>query len=131
MVFSGTEGPAFLDRHVFALTSNEIFSKSHHPKIITNNILNEILGISIIISGLLVAFSKEQNEDEFISRIRLESLVWATFLNYGHVLFALIFFYDFSFLTFMIINMFTILLFFIIRFNWKIWKLQKTAINEE
>lgn len=89
-----------------------------------NNILNEILGIIMIISSVLVAFSKEVNEDEYISKIRLESLVWAVYLNYAILLLAFVFVYGMSFLWVMIFNMFTILIFFIIRFNWQIRKLK-------
>ena len=39
--------------------------------------------------------------------------------------------FDFSFLWVMIFNMFTVLLFFIIRFNWQISKLKKSANYEE
>lgn len=90
---------------------------------VNNNILNEIFGILIIISSLFVAFSKEKLEDEYISKIRLESLVWAVYVNYGILLFSFLFIFDFSFLWVMIFNMFTVLLFFIIRFNWQISKL--------
>ena len=83
-----------------------------------NNILNEILGISTIIGGLIVAFSREPDEDELILRIRLECLVWAIYWNYGILLIAFLFVYDFSFYWVMIFNMFTPLLLFVIRFNW-------------
>jgi hypothetical protein len=98
---------------------------------ITNNILNDIIGILIIISSLLVAFSKEESEDEYISKIRLESLVWAVYVNYGILLFSFLIIYDISFLWVMLFNMFTILIFFIVRFNWQISKLKKSANYEE
>jgi hypothetical protein len=87
--------------------------------------------VLIILSGLVVAFSKEKLEDELISSIRLKSLVWATYVNYGVLLLAFIFVYDLSFLWIMIFNMFTILVFFIIRFNWQLRKLHNTVSNEE
>ncbi len=96
-----------------------------------NDFFDEIIGVLLIISLLFVAFSKEKNEDEFISKIRLESLVWATYFNYFILLLAIIFVYDFPFLYVIIINMFTILIFFIIRFNWKIWKFKKVNLYEE
>ena len=96
-----------------------------------NNILNEVLGVLVIISSLLVAFSKEKSDDEYISKIRLESLVWAVYVNYGILLISFIFIFDLSFLWVMIFNMFTVLLFFIIRFNWQISKLKKSASYEE
>ncbi|VAW16950.1 hypothetical protein MNBD_BACTEROID05-629 [hydrothermal vent metagenome] len=104
-----------------------MFGEKKFVGIVNNNILNEILGISMIVGSILVAFSKEKDEDEFISKIRLESLVWATYLNYAILFLAFIFVYDLSFLWVMIFNMFTILIFFIIRFNWQIRKFRKTA----
>lgn len=99
-------------------------------KYFKNNILDEIIGVLLLVSLLFVAFSKEKNEDEFISKIRLESLVWATYFNYAILLLAIIFVYDFQFLNVMIINMFTILIIFIIRFNWEIWKFKKVNYEE-
>lgn len=98
---------------------------------VKNNILNEILGVLIILSSILVAFSKEKLEDEYISKIRLESLVWAVYFNYGILLVLFLFVFELSFLWVMIFNMFTILLFFIIRFNWQISKLKRSVGYEE
>lgn len=126
--------PSFLDFKVPAIFVNEIFLPDDRKKLfgmVQNNILNEILGILIIISSLFVAFSKEKVEDEYISRIRLESLVWAVYVNYAILLFSFLFIFDFSFLYVMIFNMFTVLLFFIIRFNWQIYKVKKAANYEE
>jgi len=117
--------PEFLDVKVFGVFIDEIFVEKKFLRIINNNILNEILGLFMITGSILVAFSKEVDEDEFISKIRLESLVWATYMNYGILFLAFIFVYDFSFLWVMIFNMFTILIFFIIRFNWQIRRFRK------
>ena len=98
---------------------------------VANNILNEILGVLIIISTFLVAFSKEKSEDEYISKIRFESLAWAVYFNYAILILTILFIYDFAFLWVMVFNMFTVLLFFIVRFNWQISKLKKSASYEE
>ena len=116
--------PEILDTKVFAIFIDEFFKEDRLLGMLDNNILNEILGIIMIISSVLVAFSKEVNEDEYISKIRLESLVWAVYLNYAILLLAFLFVYGMSFLWVMIFNMFTILIFFIIRFNWQIRKLK-------
>ena len=89
---------------------------------IENNVLNEILGVLIIVSGLIVAFSKEFDEDELISKMRLETLVWTIYWNYGILLAAFLLVYDFSFYWVMVFNMFTPLMLFIVRFNWLIRK---------
>tara|TARA_Y100001972_G_scaffold129069_1_gene193924 strand:+ start:1072 stop:1551 length:480 start_codon:yes stop_codon:yes gene_type:complete len=122
----------FLSINVFAIS----FDESTRPNrelfgFIEDNILNEVLGLFIIIGGLMVAFSKEYDEDEFISRMRLESLVWAILWNYGLLAIAFILFYESSFLSVMVYSMFTPLILFILRFNWLIWKSRKSVKHEE
>ncbi len=90
--------------------------------IIENSIADEIASVLIIVGGLLVGFSKEKIEDEFISKVRLSSLKWAILLNYGILLFSTIFLYHTNFMSIMIYNMFTPLIIFIIRFNYLIYK---------
>ena len=123
--------PNSLDFNMPAIFINKLFGDKHFIGIVNNNVLNEILGVLIILSSLLVAFSKEESEDEYISKIRLESLVWAVYFNYAVLLISFVLIFDLAFLWVMIFNMFTILLFFIIRFNWQISKLKKIAHYEE
>ena len=122
--------PDFLTFNVPAIFINELFGDMHLLGNIVNNIMNEILGIFTIVGALLVAFSKEKSEDEFISKIRLESLVWAVYINYAVLLISFLLIYNLSFLWVMVFNMFTVLFFFIIRFNWQIIKLKKSDSNE-
>ena len=125
--------PYFFDFNVFALFVEDLnFNENSYSfRLVNNNILNEILGLLMVVSSIFVAFSKEPDEDEFISKIRLESLVWATYVNYAVLILAFVFVYGFSFFWVMIFNMFTILIFFIIRFNIQIRKFKKSVINEE
>lgn len=123
--------PKVFDVVVPAIFIDEVLGKRQLVGMASNNILNEILGVLIIVSLLLVAFSKEKSEDEYISKIRLESLVWAVYVNYSILLIALLFVFNLSFLWVMLFNMFTVLLFFIIRFNWQISKLHKLAGYDE
>jgi len=123
--------PEFLTFNLPALFIDEFFGEKYLFGVVKNNILNEIIGVLIIMSSLMVAFSKEKSEDEYISKIRLESLVWAVYVNYGVLLVAFFCIYNIAFLWVMTFNMFTTLLFFIIRFNWQITKLKKLATNEE
>lgn len=123
--------PKFLDVSVFGLLIDNTFGTEKTFGLVENNILNEILGILVILSGLLVAFSRESEEDELISKIRLESLVWATYCNYGILLLAFAFLYDFSFYWVMVVNMFTLLLLFILKFQLSLLKLRKSIGHEE
>ncbi|MFD1614041.1 hypothetical protein [Gelatiniphilus marinus] len=86
-------------------------------KVIENDIIDEICALLIIIGGILVGFSKEKIEDEYIYKLRKDSLVWAIITNYIILMLTIIFVYNFTFFDVLVFNMFTPLLFFIIRFN--------------
>lgn len=111
------------DSWVFA--SNESLTWSE------NNISDELASILIIIGGILVAFSKSKDEDEYISKIRTESLIWATYVNYAILLITVLFVFDMPFFNVLIYNMFTILLFFIIRFHYILYRSKNTLQDEE
>jgi len=96
-----------------------------------DSITDEILFIPLISSGLIYAFSKEKVEDEMVSKIRLDSLVWATYFNYTLIILSYVFFYGFVFFDVMMIALFSHLLFFIIRFRWMMFKQNKLATDEE
>jgi len=96
-----------------------------------NNIADEIASLMIIIGGILVAFCKLKDEDEYSVTIRMESLIWATYVNYIVLILSIVFVYDMPFFNVLIYNMFTILLFFIIRFHYLIFKTKKLLQYEE
>jgi len=112
-----------LEIPVFAIYQDEVFGE--HQKFFTfirNEVSDEIIALLLIAGGLLVAFSKEKQEDEFINKIRLESLVWATYINYGILVMGLLFIYGTPFLNVLVFNMITILIIFIIRYNWVLYR---------
>jgi hypothetical protein len=121
----------FLDVKVFALYSSMILEDDIIMGIYKSNIADEILLILCILGGIFIAFSKEKQEDEFIAKIRLESLVWAIYINYAVLIFCTLFFYGFGFYYVMIFNMLTILLFFIIRFYLILYLSKKSLIHEK
>lgn len=105
---------------VFAIYNGEDFFNKDGGffKIVENNsILDEMIALSIIFGGLIVGFTKEKVEDEFIFKLRNDSLVWAIILNYIILIFTIMFIYEFTFFNVLVYNMFTPLLFFIFRFN--------------
>ncbi|MEK9612393.1 MAG: hypothetical protein VW080_00525 [Flavobacteriaceae bacterium] len=122
--------PALLDWKVPAIFIDQFFGKNQLIGMVNNNVLNEIVGVLILVSSILVAFSKERVEDEYIAKLRLESLVWAVYVNYAILLVSFLFIFDMSFLWVMIFNMFTILWFFIIRFSWLKSKLKQFSTDE-
>jgi hypothetical protein len=95
------------------------------------NIIQTLIGVLFIIGGLLIMFSKEKIEDEYITKIRLTSLLWAVFINYILLILAFIFVYNLAFISVMICNMFTILIIFIIRFHFLLYKNSKNLVSEK
>ena len=116
---------------VFSFIDSDVMGPNKYFSINKNSIVDEVLLFSLIIGGILIGFSKLKIEDEFTSKIRYESLVWATYLNYGLILLFTVFVYGLSYLNVLFYNTFTLLLFFIIRFHYSIYKLNKTSNDDE
>lgn len=114
--------PEFLNMQVFTIVNDELGDEVQYFTMMSNNVFDEIIGLLLIISMAFIAMSKQKNEDEFIAKIRVESLVWATYINYAILALAIIFVHGLSFFWVLVFNMFTVLLFFIIRFNWVLYK---------
>jgi hypothetical protein len=81
------------------------------------NFTDELALTGLILGMLFMAFARERNEDEYINRIRLESLQWAVIVNYVLLLVATWLVHGFGYLHVMIYNMLTILLIFLLRFH--------------
>lgn len=95
------------------------------------DISDEIAFTGMAVSLLFIAFAKRKNEDEYISRIRLESLIWAVIVNYLILTVATWLVYGFAYFSVMMYNMFTVLILFIIKFELTLYKLKKSTRNEE
>jgi hypothetical protein len=129
-IYTGAE-PSWLNAKVLSIFPNQLFGKKTYFTLIEVNLANTIVGVLFIVGALLVSFSKEKNEDEFISKLRLSCLLWVVLINYLLLLVAFILIYDIGFLNVMIYNMFTVLLIFIIRFNYILYKNEQFATNEK
>jgi len=109
----------FLATSVFTIMGSEFFSnKTVYFSIIEANITATMIGSLFLIGGLLVAFSREKIEDEFIAKLRLQSFQWSFLLNYILLLLLFLFVYGMEFYYVMIYNMFTMLILFIICFHY-------------
>lgn len=121
----------FLETNMFAIYSSEFPGRDTAFGVVTDNIADEIFGILFIIGAIFVGFSTEKHEDEFIDKTRTESLVWSVYSNYIILIFCMLFFYEIGFLYIMILNMFTILIFFIVRFKYMIYQSTKNLNYEK
>jgi phosphoglycerol transferase MdoB-like AlkP superfamily enzyme len=120
-----------LNTTVFAIFSDQLLEGNKFFSFIHTDITATIVAIFFIIGALLVGFSKEKTEDEFISRLRLSSLLWAVLVNYILLLLCFLFIYGVSFLNVMIYNMFTVLIIFIARFNYVLYRGNKFLSDEK
>ena len=121
----------FLKLKVFAIYSDPLLGKDTVMGFDKVNLTDTIAGILFLLGAIFVAFSKEKHEDEFIAKTRLESLVWATYINYAILIFCFLFIYEMAFLYVLVFNMFTILIFFILRFYYILYKTNKSLKNEK
>lgn len=94
--------------------------------IIKNPIIDEISMIGLTISLLFIAFSKEKDEDECIANIRSSSLVWAVVTGYLLLIVCTMFIYDIQYLNFVFIDLFMILILFIIKYNIELYKFRRS-----
>jgi len=100
-------------------------------KLVNYDITFSLVYILFIAGGLLVAFSKVKNEDEYIAKIRFESLLWAMYINFIFLILAIVCIWGLTFLTIIACNIFLIILLFIIRFHILLFKLKKSIKHEK
>ncbi|MEY8020812.1 hypothetical protein AB8P51_08275 [Muriicola sp. SD30] len=91
-----------------------------------NSILDELFTVLIIISGMIHSFSREKIEDELISKLRLDSLIWSLYVNYTVVILATLLIYDIMYFNVLIFNLFTIILFFNLKLRFSLHKHYKS-----
>lgn len=121
----------WINAKVFAFFTDDFIEVDNSFTFIKTNITNTVVGVLFIIGALFVGFSREKKEDEYISNLRLSSLLWAVWVNCILLLLAFIFVYGTAFLTVMIYNMFTVLIIFIVRFNYILYKNSKSVSDEK
>lgn len=100
-------------------------------RIINNNILDEIIDVGFLLSLFFVSFSKERDEDECISFIRAESVIWT--LKYQTIVLVLgiLLVFDTQFLAFAYYYLFVSLVMFVVKFHVSLYKFRKSSNNEQ
>jgi len=81
-----------------------------------------LFGILIIIGGILIGFSKEKVEDEYISGLRLKSVFWSLIVTYSIILILFLTVFGSAFFTVMILIIFLPLVLYVFRFNYLLLK---------
>ncbi|HMH32993.1 MAG TPA: hypothetical protein VK543_08175 [Puia sp.] len=114
------------------IDSHRLPVKGNDSILFTNEHLFFLASSVLVLIGLfLIAFSKEKIEDEQIYQLRLDSLRWAIYFNYLVLLFSLLFTNGINFIDMLRLNLWLPLLFFIIRFRWVIFRLNRSLNLEK
>ncbi len=108
-----------------------IFANKSVPKVIY--LFDELVAMTLFTGLLLLAFSKEKEEDEWIQSQRLSALQWAVLFNTIVLMLFTIFVHGLPFLQVMVYNMFTPLLIFVARFYYIVYLKPRfqTALHEK
>lgn len=96
-----------------------------------NGVLDECSVVLLMLSLVLIVFSKEKDEDECIAQIRSRSLIWALLVANAIMLLATLFVFGAVYLYVMVVSMFLVLIIFVIKFRYELYKFRKSGNNEE
>lgn len=128
----------WLNARVFAVVHDNLLisgNSTNNPEgpfaWIQTNVTSTVTGLLFILGAMFVGFSKEKVEDEFISNLRMSSLMWAVWVNYTLLFLAFLFVYGLPFINVMLYNMFTVLIIFIIRFNYLLLRNRNALADEK
>jgi hypothetical protein len=103
----------------FSMPVFAVFSSFLETKIFATfrtNFADELV-LFLLISGLsLIVFSKEQNETEQLNLIRFHALMKAVLVNNVLLLFSLLFIYGAGFVAFLVFNLVSLQLFYLVFF---------------
>ena len=95
------------------------------------NIFLSICMVLLVAGLLFIAFSKEKTEDEYIAKMRGDSLIWAVIVNSILLAAAFLCVYGGNFLYVLFFNLYTLLVLFIVKFNIALYRFRKSDDNEE
>jgi hypothetical protein len=120
----------FLNMNVFAIINGELFQKLEFFTWIDVNMSITLTAMVFITGALVLAFSKEKEEDEFIQNLRLRSFQWSVIVNYSILLLAFVMVYGVAFFTLISIQIFLVIVLFIFRFHYLIY-INKRSLKDE
>ncbi len=107
------------------LLSNGSWMDTFLSQIGMRDCFDELVVIGLAVSLLLASFSREKDEDECIAHLRMRAWTMAVVSNYLILIVVTLCIYGMSYLNFMAVNMFTVLILFLVVFHWKLWRFRK------
>ena len=108
----------FSDTNTFSVTFNDSWTE-------------EFIIILISLALLSIGFTREKDEDECIANLRMNALVWAIIVNTALLIISTLLIFGLPYLTFMSIYMFSLMVLFIAKYQWLIYRFRKNSSNDE
>lgn len=109
------------------LLSNGSWMDTFLSQIGMRDCFDELVVIGLAVSLLLASFSREKDEDECIAHLRMQAWTMAVVSNYLILIVVTLCIYGMPYLNFMAVNMFTVLILFLVVFHWKLWRFRKES----
>lgn len=116
-----------LNLNVFAIYGSEILEEPTFFNWMPVNATPTLTAFFILLGSLLLIFSKQKVEDEYVSSMRLNALLWAVLVNQIVLLLFTIFVYGEPYFNVLLYNLFTIPIIFLIRFYYVLAKQKKES----
>jgi hypothetical protein len=110
---------------------NDDFMNESSGLWIKNNIVDELLSLLILCAGTTLVFAKEKIEDEYTTLLRSSALQWAMIVNTLIVLLATFTVYGLAYFNFMVIQLFSLLLLFNLRFQYTLFRHYSSLSHDE
>ena len=121
---------ATFDWTVFCVAGDELLGENVYFRFIEDNVFVEVCGLLSIFALLVFAFSREVQEDEMLISLRLNALIWAVYAHFAIIIFGIAFIYGTLFFTFLLLNLYSLLLIFVMRYAYLKKQLNKGSYEE-
>ena len=119
--------PEWLEVKVFVVYA--AYLQTSEFRFITNNISEEICGITMLLGLFFLAFSRFREESAETWAIRTRAFVYAFYTLTAILLFCMMFIYGWGFLMVMTVNLVLYLLLYVVFLYWLLFR-RKASMNE-
>jgi hypothetical protein len=114
-----------------AVLSNEFFGNTTFFTLAVTDLTTLLTAIGIIIGGIMVGFSQEKVDDEYLNQIRLKGLQYAFLTHCILLIFSLLFVREMALLMVMMLNIFVMVILFVIITQVLLYRIQKSMGHVE
>ena len=112
---------------MFSVLSFELFSSVEWFTMVETDAMRQISIVLFTISLLFIAFSREKEEDEYMEYLRSRSMRWAMLISGIVTIVVTLLVYNLAYLYFVFINLYLILILFILKYRIDLHRLRKTG----